>query len=76
MVIATLDRFGYELTTIAETKEAAIKAIMKEYSQAYKARNGTTPGKDIDYYNGCSYYANAKEDICCYEIEVGKVEWR
>ena len=75
MILATLERFGYELTVVAETREEAIKTMMKEYTRAYKARNGTTPGKDIDYYNGKSFYANAKEDVCCIEIEKGKVEW-
>jgi len=75
MVLATLYRFGYELTTIAETEEEATKAIMKEYTRAYKQENGTTPGKDM-YDEGVSYYAQAKEDINYHDIEIGKVEWR
>lgn len=75
MILAILDRFGYELTTIAETKEQAIKTIMKEYSKAYKAENGTTPGKDY-VYEGTTYYALAKEEISICEINPGEVEWR
>lgn len=74
MILATLDRFGYELTTIAETKEAAIKAMMKEYTRVYKQINGTTPRKDM-YDEGVSFYAQAKEDINIHEIEIGKVGW-
>lgn len=75
MILATLYRFGYDLTVLTETREEATKAIMKEYTKTYKAWNGTTPGKDM-YEEGVSYYAQAKEDINYHEIEVGKVEWR
>ena len=75
MILATLERFGYELTTIAETKDAAVKAMMKEYSRAYKQINGTTPGKDY-FEEGVTYYQQAKEDICFSEIQEGMVVWR
>jgi len=75
MVLATLYRFGYDLTVLAETKKEAEKAIMKEYSKTYKEWNGTTPGKDY-CDDGVTYYAQAKEDINYHDIEIGKVEWR
>lgn len=75
--MATLDRFGYELTVIAKTEKEAIDALMEEYVRAYKVRNGYDPREDIAYeYGGDrSYYEVAKGDIGIYDFELGKVEW-
>lgn len=74
--LAQLDRFGYTLTAIGNTKEEAIKIVMNEYSKAFKERNdGTSPSKMSVPYGAGSYYANAKEDIWCLELELGKCYW-
>lgn len=72
--LASLYRFGYDLTAIGETKEKAIATVLKEYSRAFKQYNNGASSKEIAYGN-VSYYANAKEDINCTEFEYGKCYW-
>lgn len=75
LYLATLDRFGYDLTVIETSETKAVSALMKEYKRAYEEINGTDPTKDRydDFY---TYYGQAKECIEIEELEVGKVEWR
>ena len=76
--IAELERFGYTLTCVGRSEEECRKAIMKEYTRAYKARNdGLAPGKcNSRSYSDMSDYATAKEEVYVYEMTIGKVEWR
>lgn len=79
--MATLDRFGYDLTVIAKTKKEAEDALMEEYINAYKVRNGSDPREDMyedmyEYGGDRSYYEVAKGDIGIYDFELGKVEWK
>lgn len=68
VVIATLYRFGYDLTVAEETKEKAEKAMMKEYREAFiKWNDGLKPTKEEK--------DNAREDICFDELTYGEVEW-
>lgn len=73
--VASLYRFGYDLTVIETTEAKAIAAIMKEYKRAYKDINGTDPTKDR-YDEFYTYYGYAKECIEVEDLELGKVEWR
>lgn len=68
MTLITLDRFGYDLTVIDETKEKAIKAMLKEYRRAYaKWNNGARPTKEE---------LEAVDDAMrITELTLGKVEW-
>lgn len=77
MIYAELDRFGYLLTTIAETEEQAVKAIMEEYERAFISQNGYSPREELaDHGNtDVSFYENAKEDIYTTEYESGIVRW-
>lgn len=76
--LATLDRFGYNLTAAETTEEKAINAIMTEYVRAYKDANGTDPMEDVfdDYSDDAkTYYEVAREDVYVTEMTPGKVEW-
>lgn len=76
--LASLYRFGYDLTTVETSEEKAVNAIMTEYVRAYKDINGTDPTEDIsnDYYdNSETYYEVAKQEIDITEMVIGKVEW-
>lgn len=75
--LAELDRFGYMLTAVGNTKEEAEKIIIKEYSKNYKDINGVSPGRDYLYSDGdkISYYHAALEDIHYTELEFGKCYW-
>ena len=67
MVIASLYRYGYELTVLAENRTQAKKALMEEYTRAFIARNECEPDKD--------YLSTARQDIEYTEMKLGKVEW-
>ena len=68
VVIATLYRFGYDLTVAEETKEKAEKAMMKEYRETFiKWNDGLKPTKEEK--------DNAREDIRFDELTYGEVEW-
>ena len=74
--LAQLDKFGYDLTAIGETREEAINAVLKNYSESYKDINGVSPGKDFpDWGEGKSYYYYAKEAVRCNECVIGKCYW-
>lgn len=74
--LGELDRFGYALTCVGNTEEECVKALMKEYTRAYKQRNeGMTPGKCFSYEDDKSDYAIAKEEIYVRELSTGEVEW-
>lgn len=66
---ATLYRFGYDLTVIADTREDAIHAIMWEYQKTYLQRNN---GFDDEYE---TLEMNARNDIVVIEFTKGSVEW-
>lgn len=72
-----LDRFGYELNVFCKTEDECIEKLMAEYVRAYKRVNDDDPTEEIAYDRGSelTYYEEAKEDICIYEYELGKVEW-
>ena len=74
--IGELDRFGYTLTCVGKSEDECIKAIMKEYTRAYKQRNcGLTPGKSFEHDDNKSDYAVAKEEIYVRELSFGEVDW-
>ena len=78
MILATLDRFGYDLTVLAENEEEAEKLLMEEYEMHFRvANNGDNPREETadDYHTDLSYYDFAKECIKYRELEVGKVEY-
>lgn len=68
VVVASLYRFGYELTCVMETKEEAEKLLLKEYRKTYKDWNGCYPDKEK--------IEEVKEFIEYWETEFGIVEWR
>lgn len=74
--MATLYRFGYELTVAAETEEKARQSLIDEYIKTYKDWNdGEDPADDTTDY-GNTFLENAIEDIEVTEYAMGKVEWR
>ena len=68
VVIASLWKFGYELTCVTDTKEEAEALLLKEYRKTYKKWNGEYPGKET--------IEEVKEYIEYWETEFGVVEWR
>ena len=67
VIIATLYRFGYDLTVAEETRTKAEKAMMKYYKETFIAWNdGLKPTRDE--------IRNAKEDIRFDELTYGQVE--
>ena len=74
--LAKLERFGYTLTCVGQTEEEVRKAMMKEYTRAYKQRNGgLSPRKEYSYWGDQSDYDVAKEEMFVSEMPFGKVEW-
>ena len=77
--IASLYRFGYELT-VAETSEQKAKAaVIEEYIKAFKDINGVDPDDEESgrgYADGTTWLDDAKEDIEIYRMTIGKVDWR
>ena len=67
MIIASLYRYGYELTVLAENKTQAKKALMEEYTKTFIASNNCEPDK--------YYLSKARQDIEYTEMKLGKVEW-
>ena len=77
--IATLYRFGYDLTVAETTEEKAIAALREEYIRAYKDINGVHPQdeeSDRAYSCGRSALEVAMDDVEIREMTIGKVEWR
>lgn len=74
--IASLYRFGYELT-VAETSEQKAKAaVIEEYIKAFKDINEADPDDEIRYADGTTWLDDAKESIEIYRMTIGKVDWR
>ena len=77
MYLATLDRFGYELTVLESTEKKAISAIMKAYTKAYKDEwDGLDPKKEYTRDNNISDYRLAEAEINIEELQLGAVVWR
>ena len=74
--IATVDRFGYDLTVVGRTEKEAKDALIEEYIKVYQKRNGTSPDEDLHMRSCGSYLDYMEEDIEINEYEFGKVEWR
>jgi hypothetical protein len=67
MIIATLDRFGYELRVLSDSKKMAEKCLIEEYKKGYYNYNHCKPDKEeLD----C-----AKDEIFIDEIELNEVHW-
>lgn len=74
--VATIDRFGYDLTVVEETEDKAREALIKEYIRTYKKyNNGSNPATDDGGW-GRTYLEVMEEEIDCTEMTFGKVEWR
>ena len=78
--VGELDRFGYTLTVVGRTEEETREALMNAYEKTYRdLNNDIDPREDFkEGYSGeeISYYDNAKEDVCVWEMAFGRVEWR
>ena len=75
--IASLYRFGYDLTVAAESERDAVNALMSDYDEAFERYNGCEPS-EIAYDRGeteKTYHDLAKEEIEIRSYEIGKVEW-
>ena len=68
VIVASLYKFGYELTCVTETREEAEALLLKEYKKTYKQWNGTGPDK--------ATIEEVKDYIEYWETEFGVVEWR
>ncbi len=64
MFYGQLERFGYMLTVISETKEGAKKALLKAYRRAYRiSNNGARPTKEeLECVNDELYIDEFKND--------------
>ena len=77
MYLATLERFGYELTVIESTEKKAVSAIMKAYTKAYKDEwGGCDPKEEYTWDSNISDYRLAESEISIEELQLGKVVWR
>ena len=78
--VASLYRFGYELTVAAKKKNDAIAALMQEYEKEFESRNPGTDCRieesDRPYDYGKTFYHAAMEDIEISEMTLDVVEWR
>ena len=72
--VATLDRFGYEMRTVATTEKQARENIVKAYITAYKNTNGIDPRQST---YGKEDYKTAKEEIYVdeYNLAENEVHW-
>lgn len=73
--IASVERFGYNLTVAGHTEAEATKALKAEYCEAFERWNGATPAQ-AKKRDGIDYLNNMIEDIIVEFCEFGKVEWR
>lgn len=72
--IASIERFGYILQAVGQTKQQAENALLAAYFETYKDTNGINPDEDwVD--NSDTYYYLAKREMFTREVEFGKVEW-
>lgn len=75
--IASLYRFGYELTVAEKSEGAARAAIVEEYANTFRDINGIDPdAEESDRGHGTTWLDDAKEDIEIYRMTIGKVDWR
>ena len=70
VVLASLYRFGYELTVAARSQKQAHDALMEEYDRAYVDINGEDDEEFADLR------AEAERCIEYSTLQIGKVEWR
>jgi hypothetical protein len=77
MFLATLYRFGYDMTVLAETPKECEQLLLDKYEEIYKSLNDDNPREEIAYdrHSELTYYEEAREDILIRELEIGKVEW-
>ena len=66
--IATLYRFGYDLTVVGETEEECRNAMSEEYIKAFD-------GFDPDDEECREYYECAMSEMYCRFMEFGNVKW-
>ena len=80
MILATLYRFGGELTVLANTGSQAEKLLLADYTELFKKmNNGEDPAEEISdnpWDEGKTFIEAAKEDIEYRRIEVGIVDRR
>ena len=74
--LATLDRFGYDITAVGRTEKEARDAVMDSYKDAYVHENGTDPAKDRYPGSKESYLHLAETELCIEELPYGKAIWR
>ena len=70
--IATLDRFGYDLTVASNSKKKCREALSAEYQKAYAGRNGNF---DMNNEEDKEYYETAMGEIFFRFHELDVVEW-
>lgn len=77
--IASLYRFGYELT-VAETSEQKAKAaVMAKYAEVFENINGFRPDEeesDRGYADGSTWLEDAESDVCISKMAIGEVWYR
>lgn len=81
--VATLERFGYTLLVVEQTKQKAMDAMKGEYIEKYFKINrdfGQMPFTSVEEmmeqdeeFKEC--YEVAMEEIYIRRLELGKVEW-
>ena len=76
--IASLYRFGYDLTVVTKSEQEAIDLLMDEYVREYIKENGIDPREsyDRDYSGTQSDYEIAQDEVEIQFYEFNKVEWR
>lgn len=71
--LATVDRFGYDLTVVGKTAWEAKSALLEEYRKQYIKINGSDPSEDE--YRGKTFQDRFLEDMNITEMELLKVVW-
>lgn len=81
--VASLDRFGYALLVVERTKQKALDAMSREYTEKYFKINKDFGQMPFDTMEEMveqdeefgERYRLAMEEIYCRHLEYGKVEW-
>ena len=81
--VASLNRFGYDLLVVERTKQKALEAMSREYTEKYFRINrdfGQMPFDTMEEMveldeEFLERYAVAMEEVYCRRLEYGKVEW-
>lgn len=73
--IATLYRFGYDLTAAGLSEQEARDTVITAYIKAFKDLNNGADPSEGERYDGETYLSMAVEDVEIREFTPGEVQW-